>query len=315
VPLKDLLRTADLTPRDLMFLLDLSARFKRSPFEMHTTLRHETVVLYFNKPSTRTRLSMEAAVVRLGGMPATVGTKALQLGRGETVEDTARVVSRYARAFVVRSSDDDVHRLASSSSIPVVNALSEMHHPCQSVADLLTIRERKGRLDQLRIVYVGDGNNVTHSLMEAAALVGATMVVATPEAHAPDPEVVDTARALATETGATVEAVRDPVEAARGADVLYTDTWLSMSDPVSEREARLMALSPYQINAALMSHAKPDAIVMHCLPAHRGEEITADVMDGPRSVVFDQAENRLHTASAILYALVEGKLEGRAPAE
>jgi ornithine carbamoyltransferase len=295
-----------------MFLLDLSARFKRSPFEMHTALQHQTVILYFNRPSTRTRLSMETAVARLGGVPATVGTKDLQLGRGETVEDTAKVVSRYARAFVVRSSDDDVQKLAKAASIPVINALSEKHHPCQSVADLLTIREAKGRLDRLRIVYVGDGNNVTHSLMEAVAMAGATVVAATPETHVPDPDVVDTARALAAETGARVEVVHDPIAAARGADVLYTDTWLSMSDPDSEREARLKALAPYRLDAALMSHAKPDCIAMHCLPAHRGEEITDEMMDGPRSVVFDQSENRLHTACAILYALVEGKLDGRA---
>ena len=306
--MKDLLRTADLSAVDFRLLLDIAAEFKRDPRRQRDYLRNEAVVLYFNKPSTRTRISFETAVARLGATPVSVGASDLQLGRGETIEDTALVISRYARAFVIRTfADDDVRRFASAASIPVVNALTDGHHPCQSVADLLTLREQKGALDGLKIAYVGDGNNVAHSLMEAAALCGCSVAVATPEGYRPDPAIVEHARGLGP---AEIAVTGDPAEAVRGADAVYTDVWLSMGDPEKERKKRLDALRPYRVDEALMAGAKPDAVFLHCLPAHRGEEVSAAVMDGPRSVVFDQAENRLHTAVAILFALLEGRIEG-----
>jgi ornithine carbamoyltransferase len=309
--LRHLLRTSDLTPGDLARLLDLAAAFKAEPHRAPERLRGETVVLYFDKPSTRTRISFETAVARLGGTPIGVGRGDLQLGRGETIEDTARTLSRYARSFVVRTyAHSDVERFAAAASIPVINALTDAHHPCQSLADLLTLRERHGALRGLRIAYVGAGNNVVHSLLEAAALAGTTLSVATPEGYPPDPAVVARAEQLARSTGARVEVGRDPREAVRDAHAVYTDAWVSMGDPESERAARRVALRPYQVNDTLLAAAAPDAIFLHCLPEHRGEEVTAEVVDGPRSQVFEQAENRLHTAVAVLWALLEGVLEG-----
>ena len=311
--LRHLLRTSDLRPADLERLLSLAAEFKRAPYRARERLRNETIVLYFNKPSTRTRISFETAVARLGGTPIGVGPADLQLGRGETIEDTAGVLSRYARAFVIRTyAHADVERFAAASAIPVVNALTDAHHPCQSLADLLTLRERKGDLAGRKLAYVGAGNNVTHSLLEAAALAGLHLSVATPAEYAPDPAIVARAQELARATGARLEVSVDPRAAVRDADAVYTDAWLSMGDPESERAARLARLAPFQVDARLMSAAHPDAIFMHCLPDHRGEEVSAEVVDGPRSVVFDQAENRLHTAVAVLSALLDGALEGSA---
>lgn len=301
-----LLRIADLSPAGLDELLALATTFKADPYAHRRFLANETVVLYFNKPSTRTRISFETAVVRLGGVPIAIGPADLQLGRGETIEDTARVVSRYARAFVIRTfADADVARFAAAATIPVINALTDLHHPCQALADLMTLREKCGDLRGVRLAYVGDGNNVAHSLIEAAALAGMSLQVATPAAYAPDPGVVADARLRARETGAVIGIGEDPVAAVRDADAIYTDVWVSMGDPEAQRAARFAALAPYQVNTALFAHAKPDAIFLHCLPDHRGEEVAAEVVDGPRSVVFDQAENRLHTAVAVLYALVE----------
>jgi ornithine carbamoyltransferase len=312
MPLKDLLRTSDLTPADLALLLERSASFVRDPFQSRTRLQNQTVVLYFNKPSTRTRLSTETAVARLGGTPIMVGPTDLQLGRGETIEDTAKVISRYASAFVIRTfADEDVRRFASAASIPVVNALTDGHHPMQSLADLLTLQQKHGDLRRIRVAWVGDGNNVLHSLMEALALAGGHLRVATPEGYGPDPAVVAAAQALAAESGGTLELGSDPVAAVQDAHAVYTDTWFSMGTPEAERAERLAHLAPYQLNRALLDRARSDAIAMHCLPDHRGEEITAEVVDGPQSVVFDQAENRLHTAAALLCALVQGQLEGR----
>jgi ornithine carbamoyltransferase len=308
---KDLLRTSDLAAADLAQLLDAAQAFRADPHRGHTTLRGESVVLYFNKPSTRTRISFETAVARLGGTPISVGASDLQIGRGETLEDTARTLSRYARALVVRTyADEDVRHLARAASIPVVNALTDGHHPCQSVADLLTLRDRLGRLRGLKVAYVGAGNNVAHSLIEASALAGIHVAVAAPRRAAPDPEVVEWARHAAQANGGSVTLTEDPEEAVEGAHAVYTDTWSSMGDPEGERAARVEALRPYRVDAALLARARPDAIFLHCLPAHRGEEVAAEVIDGPRSVVFDQAENRLHTAVAILHALVRGELGG-----
>ena len=309
--MKDLLRIADLSVDDLSMLLDVADTARRHPDGWRHVLGGDTVVTYFAKPSTRTRLSFGSAIARLGGTAQVVGPTELQLGRGETIEDTAAVISRYARAFVIRTfADDDVRRFAGAASIPVVNALTDGHHPCQALADLMTMRQRFGRLSGLRVAYVGDGNNVAHSLMEACALAGVDITVATPPGYEPSPEVVDTAQGLSLRSDALVRTTHDPYVAVDGADVVYTDVWLSMGTPEDERAARVAALAPYRVDAAMMQLAAPGAVFMHCLPAHRGDEVTAGVIDGPSSIVFDQAENRMHTALAVLACLLDASLDG-----
>jgi len=309
--LKDLLTTADLTPNDLSYLLDLAETVKSKPRMAADALDGQMVVLHFTKPSTRTRLSFSAAAVRLGATPVTVGASELQLGRGETLEDTARVISRYATALVVRTfAHGDVDRLAEAASIPVVNGLTDAHHPCQSLADLLTLRERFGSLDGRRVAYLGDGNNVAHSLIQACALAGVDITVATPPGYEPNGSIVRQAREMAAWRGSDVVVTTDPLAAVRGVDAVYTDVWLSMGDAEDERAARRAALAPYQVTSALMAQAARRAVFMHCLPAHRGDEVTCEVIDGDRSVVLDQAENRLHTATAVLLALHRRSLDG-----
>ena len=309
--MKDLLRTSDLTGDDLIRLLHLSAALKDRPFSAHDELYGQMVVLYFTKPSTRTRLSFSAAAARLGATVAAVGPTELQLGRGETIEDTARVISGYAAALVVRTyADDDVRRLAAAASIPVINGLTNGHHPCQSLADLLTLEEHFGALYGLRVAYLGDGNNVAHSLMEACALTGIDLTIASPPGYEPDPEIVAPATLLAEANGSHVAVTDDPRAAVDGADAVYTDVWLSMGDPDDQRTARRAALAPYQVNAELMAHAARHAVFLHCLPAHRGDEVTADVIAGKQSLVFHQARNRLHTAAAVLLALHRRDLKG-----
>jgi ornithine carbamoyltransferase len=309
--LKDLLQTSDLTPEDLAALLDEADRLRRNPDSRAAMLRNRGVVLYFAKPSTRTRISFETAVARLGGMPIWVSPGELQLGRGETIEDTAAVLSRYADAVVIRTyADDEVERLARRATVPVINALTDGHHPCQSLADLLTIRDRFGSLLGVRVAYVGDFDNVAQSLMDACALAGVDITLATPPDFEPPAEKVAAAEMVAFGHGSRVVHTSDPQDAVAGAHVVYTDVWVSMGDPDDERAARVAALTPYRVDADLFRLAADDAVFMHCLPAHRGEEVTADVIDGPRSVVFDQAENRLHTAHALLALLLEHRLEG-----
>jgi len=309
--LKDLLRTADLTASDLNHLLVLAADVKSHPHRFAKELAGQLVVLYFTKPSTRTRLSFSAAAARLGAVPIVVGPTELQLGRGETIEDTARVISGYAAALVVRTfADADVRCLADAATIPVINGLTDGHHPCQSLADLLTLREHFGRLTGLRVAYVGDGNNVAHSLMEACALAGVDITVATPPGYEPDPDIVTGAQALADETNASVRTTHDPQEAVQGADAVYTDVWLSMGDPDEQRAARAAALEPYRVDAELMRQAAPHAVFLHCLPAHRGDEVTDEVMRSDQSLVFPQAGNRLPTAAAVLLALTRRSLGG-----
>ncbi len=309
--LKDLLRTADLSGGDIQRLLELAAQFKQEPYRSRKLLRNETVVLYFNKPSTRTRISFETAVARLGGIPIAVRPEDMQLGRGETIEDTAQVMSRYAKAVTIRTyRDTDIERFARAATVPVINALTDGHHPCQSIADLLTLREKGKPLNASKLAFVGDGNNVCHSLIEAAALTGLRLAVATPDGFAPRPEIVQRAQRLASETGSTITLTTDPWEAVDDADAIYTDVWVSMGVADEERASRLRAFAPYQVNAKLLSRARDNAIFMHCLPDHRGEEVTAEVVDGPQSVVFDQAENRLHSSLAILEALLKRELAG-----
>jgi ornithine carbamoyltransferase len=309
--MKDLLRIADLSARDLELLLDLSDAVHADPHLHAGLLDGDTVVTYFAKPSTRTRLSFGSAIAHLGATPEVVGPNELQLGRGETIEDTARVISRYARAFVIRTfADDDVRRFAAAATIPVINALTDGHHPCQALADLLTLRRHFGSLEGLRLAYLGDGNNVAHSLMEGCALAGIDIVVATPPGYEVDPEVLGRAEGIAATTGSLVITTLDPLLAASQADAIYTDVWLSMGDDEDTRAARLHDLAPYQVNEAVMAEANRDAVFMHCLPAHRGEEVSAPVIDGEHSVVLDEAENRMHTAQALLVALVTGQLDG-----
>ena len=272
-------------------------------------LAGKSVALLFEKPSTRTRVSFEVGIAELGATPIVLDAGQLQLGRGETVGDTARVLSRYVHALVVRTfAQSRLEALASEGQVPVVNALSDYAHPCQLLADLQTIREHKGRLAGLRLVYLGDGNNVANSLLVAGAMMGMDVVVASPPGYEPIPQVIDRAEAHARSSGGQVTVTTDPESAARGADVLYTDVWASMGQE-GEASDRALMFEPYQLGEHAVGLAAAGALIMHCLPAHRGEEITAGVIDGPQSVVWDQAENRLHSQKALLCHLV-----GEAPA-
>jgi ornithine carbamoyltransferase len=309
--MKDLLHTSDLNRADLRTLLGLAAKAKSDPLRWRHMLTGRCVVLYFAKPSTRTRISSEAAVAHLGGVPLTVGPAELQLGRGETIEDTAKVLASYASAIVVRTyADGDVRRFAAASTVPVVNALTDRHHPLQAITDVFTLGEVFGDLRMRRIAYLGAGNNVAHSLMQACALAGMDIAVATPPGYEPDSELVADAQKLAADAGGMVTLGHDPVAAVRGACAVYTDVWLSMGDEQQTRIARLAALAPYRVTAELMALAAPDAVFLHCLPAHRGEEVTAEVIDGPRSRVFQQAANREPVVRAVLRALLEDRLTG-----
>jgi len=301
---KDFLRVADLNPAGLTHLLDLSAAMDDESLAWVDTLRGRSVACYFAKPSTRTRVSFAAAAARLGLNPIVLRPDELQLGRGEPIADTARALSGYCDAIVIRTfAQREIEDMAAAASVPVINALSDEHHPCQALADLLTVREWFGHLDGVRLAFVGDGNNVAHSLLEAGALAGMEIAVASPPGYAPSPQVVADAQALARATGASIEVCEDPHDAVRGAHAVYTDVWVSMGED-AEREERLRELRPYQVDEELLALARPDAIFMHCLPAHRGEEVTAAVIDGPKSVVWEQAANREATAQALLYTLI-----------
>ena len=269
---------------------------KAEPLGWRDAQAGKVLACFFSKPSTRTRVSLEAAAQRLGMLPLMLRPDELQLGRGEPIADTGRVLSSYVDAITIRTfAQSDVEELAAAATVPVINALTDEHHPCQALADLLTIREHFGQLEGVRVAYLGDGNNVAHSLMEAGALAGMDVVVSTPYGYRPHAEIEIA-------THATLEP--DPFEAVRGAQVVYTDVWVSMGED-AEREQRLSALADYQVSSAIMDAASHDALFMHCLPAHRGEEVTAEVIDGPRSVVFQQAANRLPTEQALIHTLIE----------
>ena len=299
------LRVNDVDAVELEQLLELAADMKAHVKGYRNALQAETVAMFFEKPSTRTRSSFAAAAYRLGAMPLALRPDELQLGRGEPIADTARVLSSYASAIVLRTfAQSELEEVAAYSSVPVINALSDTHHPCQALADLLTVRERQGSLRGKRLAFVGDGNNVTHSLIEAGALAGMEIAIATPAGYEPDESVVEDARRSASD-GAEIVLSHDPHAVVADADAVYTDVWVSMGED-EEREQRLRDLAPFQVTAELMAHAKPEAIFLHCLPAHRGEEVAAGVIDGPRSVVWQQAANRLPTEQALLYALVTG---------
>lgn len=300
---RDFLSVADLEVEELQLLLEEASAFKRSLREgkVVRSLQGKLVALIFQKPSTRTRVSFEAAVHHLGGNPLTLSASELQLGRGETIGDTGKVLARYVHAITLRTfAHREVEELAAAAEVPVINALTDLEHPCQILADLMTIREHFGDLRGLRLTYLGDGNNVANSLALGCALTGMFYTAACPAGHAPDAAVLARARALAGEDA--VRVVEDAVKAVGGAHVLYTDVWFSMGQ---ERDAgKEAALRPYQLNEELLARADPRAVVMHCLPAHRGEEITDAVLDGPRSLVWDQAENRMHSQAALLRMLV-----------
>jgi ornithine carbamoyltransferase len=297
---RDLLSIDDLTPEELGHLLEQAEAVKADPGAWADRLRGKQVALIFEKPSTRTRVSFEVAVTSMGGHAIVLRGDELQLGRGETIEDTGRVLARYVDALVVRTfGQDRLERLADAANVPVVNALSDFSHPCQCLADLLTLREKKGDLSAVKLAYLGDGNNVAHSLMFGGAKTGMEVVVACPPGFEPFPQVLERSQEIGGETGGRISVTGDPLAAAAGAEARYTDVWTSMGQEGDE-EARRAALAPFQVNEELIALAKDDVAVMHCLPAHRGEEIAPDVMDGPRAIVWDQAENRLHAQKALL---------------
>jgi ornithine carbamoyltransferase len=302
---KHLVSIHDLSIEDLQEILGLSTAMKRWPQRYRAALAGKTLAMVFQKPSTRTRVSFQVGIQQLGGVGLSLGQNELQLGRGETVEDTACVLSRYVDGIMARVfAHDDIIKLANHATVPVINGLSDLLHPCQAIADYFTIRERFGDLHGLRVAYVGDGNNVAHSLAYGAAKLGVQLVICTPgEKYAPNEEIIAIARKDAKATGAKISVTQDPRKAVRGARVVYTDVWTSMGQE-EEAKQRRKDLADYQINAELFARAADDAIFMHCLPAHRGEEVTNEVADHPRSVIFDQAENRMHTQKAVMALLM-----------
>ncbi|WP_226362174.1 ornithine carbamoyltransferase [Pseudonocardia sp. ICBG1142] len=298
---RHLLRDDDLTPAEQAEVLDLADRLKADPFAERPLAGPRAVGVVFDKSSTRTRVSFEAGITQLGGTAIILDGTTSQLGRGETISDTARVLSRYLDAIVWRTSGQErIEEMAAAATVPVVNALTDTFHPCQILADLQTVRERFGRLAGLTLTYLGDGaNNIAHSLLLGGATAGLNVRIAAPAGFTPDDDVLRDAKARAEQTGGSVALVADPVAAVAGAQVVVTDTWTSMGQEDDGLD-RVAPFRPYQVNAALLEHAAPDAIVLHCLPAHRGDEITDEVLDGPASAVWDEAENRLHAQKALL---------------
>lgn len=311
--MKDLLRTEHLSRADVDLLLDTAADFAKNPLRSNNALSNKSVAIYMTKPSTRTRLASETAVAHLGGTPIFIRGDDLQLGRGETISDTAKIISGYCDALIIRTfAQSDVDELGASASIPVINGLTDDDHPTQLLADWVTIRENFGSdINGRKFVYLGDGNNMTHAWLIMGAIMGAHVVAATPDGKwAPDAAVVAKAKAIAAKSGATVEVTHDPEAAAKGASVLYTDVWMSMGDPEAERAEKMKALEPFAITENLMKMTEKDSIFMHCLPAHRGEEVEASVIDGPKSVIWREAYHRRTTIQALLYHLTRGELKG-----
>ena len=311
--MKDLLRTSDLSRADIDLLLDTASAFAQNPLRSATALANKSVAIYMTKPSTRTRLSSETAVAHLGGTPIFIRGDELQLGRGETISDTAKIISGYCDALIVRTfAQADVEELGANATIPVINALTDDDHPTQLLADWLTIRETFGAdIKGRKFVYLGDGNNMSHAWLIMGAIMGAHVVAATPSGKwAPSESVVAQAQEIAAKTGAIIEVSHDPESASKGASVLYTDVWMSMGDPESERTEKIKALSPFAVTDNLISLAAKDSIFMHCLPAHRGEEVSASVIDGPKSVIWREAYHRRTTIQALLYHLTRGELKG-----
>ena len=311
--MKDLLRTHDLCRADVELLLDTAADFAVNPLRSNTALANKTVAIYMTKPSTRTRLSSETAVAHLGGTPIFIRGDELQLGRGESIADTARIISGYCSALIIRTfAQSDVNELGMHASIPVINALTDYDHPTQLLADWLTIREQFGKdITGRKFVYLGDGNNMSHAWLLMGAIMGAHVVTATPEGKwAPDSRVVEIAQKIAAQSGGKIETTHDPEAAAKDASVLYTDVWMSMGDSENERDEKVVALSPFAVTENLMALTQKDSVFMHCLPAHRGEEVEASVIDGTKSVIWREAYHRRTTIQSLLYHLVRGDLKG-----
>ena len=312
--MKDLLRTADLSRADVELLLNTAADFAANPLRSNTALANKSVAIYMTKPSTRTRLASETAVAHLGGTPIFIRGDELQLGRGETIADTARIISGYCDALIIRTfAQSDVDELGANASVPVINGLTDDDHPTQLLADWVTIRENFGvDIAGRKFVYLGDGNNMAHAWLTMGAIMGAHVVAATPAGTwAPDEKVVAQAKAIAATTGATIEVTSDPEAAAKDASVLYTDVWMSMGDLETERIEKTKALSPFAVSQNLMDLTAKDSIFMHCLPAHREEEVATSVIDGPKSVIWREAYHRRTTIQALLYHLTRGELQGR----
>ncbi len=289
---------------DLEDVIASAMRLKGGALKDAFPLKGKTLAMIFEKSSTRTRVSFEAGMAQLGGHALNLSPKELQLGRGETIADTAKALSRYVDCIMYRAFDHKMMLdLAKNATIPIINALDDVEHPCQTVADLMTVLEHKKRFKGLKLAYIGDGNNVCNSLMLGSAIVGLDFVSANPKGYGPDKKLAKKAGEIAKKEGSSLELLSDPKIAVKNADVIYTDTWVSMGMEEEAKE-RLKVFQPYQVNSALVKRAKKDCIVMHCLPAHRGHEITDEVMDGPNSVIFDQAENRMHTEKAILLMLI-----------
>lgn len=311
--MKDLLRSQDLSRADIELLLDTATDFAANPLRSNTALANKSVAIYMTKPSTRTRLSAETAVAHLGGTPIFIRGDELQLGRGESIADTARIISGYCSALIIRTfAQSDVDELGANASIPVINALTDDDHPTQLLADWLTIRENFGKdISGRKFVYLGDGNNMSHAWLIMGAIMGAHVVAATPSgAWAPDLQIIEMAQKIAQQSGGTVEVLHDPEAAAKDASVLYTDVWMSMGDSEDLRERKIAALSPFAVTGKLMSLTQKDSVFMHCLPAHRGEEVEASVIDGANSIIWRQAYHRRTTIQALLYHLVRGDLKG-----
>jgi ornithine carbamoyltransferase len=303
---RDFLTISDFTAKEIRLILDAAHDLKSDLKEgkPHPVLQGKSLGMIFTKPSTRTRVSFEVGMVQLGGYPLFLSSQDIQLRRGESLPDTARTLERYLDGIMIRTfAQDDVVELARYASIPVINGLTDLVHPTQVIADLMTIEEHKGKLAGLKLAFIGDGNNVAHSLLEICARMGLQMTIACPPGYEPDGRILAGAQADAASTGVQLEVVEDPVEAVQGADVIYTDIWASMGQEAEEAQ-RAEVFQRYQVNAELLEQAAPGAIVLHCLPAHRGEEITDEVIDGPQSVVFDEAENRLHAHKAIMALLI-----------
>jgi ornithine carbamoyltransferase len=303
---RDLVSIQDFTPEEITGLLDLATAMKQSPPDFRGMLAGKQLVLFFEKPSLRTRITFESAMASLGGVSFFVDQTSSRLGEREPLSDIAHNLERWVDGIVLRTfAHETVAKMSEYASIPVINALSDFEHPCQALADILTVREKFGELKGAKIAYVGDGNNVAHSLILAAAAVGAKISVGTPKGFEPNSGIVAAAKKLAVKTGAKIHVVNDPAAAVSGADVVYTDVWASMGHE-SEAAERKKTFAAFQVNDDLMAHASKHALFMHCLPAHRGDEVAASVIDSPRSIVFDEAENRLHIQKAILVMLMGG---------
>lgn len=304
--MQDLISLHDLTQEEIKNLLELGLKLKKEQKSgiPHPILKGKTLGMIFTKSSTRTRVSFEVGMTQLGGYPLFLSSNDIQLGRGETIHDTAKVLERYLDGIMIRTfAHSDVIELAEEASIPVINALTDLLHPCQVLADLMTTYEHKGKLEGLKLAYIGDGNNMAHSLMYGCAKAGMNCAIATPAGYCCDEEVVENAKADFKASDKTLLLTQDPIEAIKDADVVYTDTWVSMGQE-SEKAERQKIFMPYQVNKELFAHAADDAVFMHCLPAYRGYEVTEDVIDGAHSVIFDEAENRLHAQKAVMATLM-----------